>query len=196
MELMGDLEHSTPSPGADVHKGHSETGTGTDDDGSEATNEREAGDHAAPSGRRPYEDELKLGDCDSYGKEQRIFPSQMAGSAGGAYEGHPMKVFAHSSMHPNSATAARYGQSGPFECHVNDGGCSPFAFLEEGDTQHKRKISEVLDGHSEGSYQISAHHQGNPEANYTSRNVVISQLLANCSRQLATTHVGPSVCII
>ena len=175
-----------------MHKGHSETGTGTDDDGSEATNEREAGDHAAAYAGRRYEDELRLGDFDNHEKEQRIFPSRVSGRTGDDFETHPLKTASHASMHPISAAAARDGQGGPFECHGNDEGCSPFAFLEEGDTQHKRKISEVLDSRSEGSY----HHHGNPEVNYASRNMVCKCIIFDCCGQLARTRVQSSECIL
>jgi hypothetical protein len=173
MELMGELEHSTPSPSVDGQKGHSETGTGTDDDGSEATNEREAGEHAAPSGRRPYEDELRLGDCDGYGKEQRGFPSHMSSGIGGGFEGHQTKTDRHGHAGASMQARTSEGAGIPFEYQAMDDGCSPFGFLDDGGAQHKRKLSDVHDGHPEGSYHPSAHHPGTPGANYPSQNMVI-----------------------
>ena len=170
MELIGELEHDTPPPGLDGQKAQSEPGTGTDDEGSEANSEREHSEHAKAS-RRTLEDAQGHGD--------------------GCGKAHP-----HRNADPHISSSSRFDnskiESRPRSNHLNlqgrvmmqmdsrdDEGCSPFSFLQEGDTLHKRKLSDVSEAQQhEGlsRYQQqsrSAAQEGtNPEIAYPTRNVV------------------------
>jgi len=169
MDLMGELKHNTSPPGnTDGHKGQSETGTGTDDDGSETTNER-----SRPAERSPFEDALQMDD----GKAPREFHTQMEHRGGCSPD----------SSTSDSRTEARgHGGHNAFD---RDRHCSGDEYLrdmgspdtsggdggrrEEPSHVHKRKISDMSDAQPEGlqSYQLGAHHEDCSESAYSARNL-------------------------
>ena len=169
MDLMGELKHNTSPPGNTVgHKGQSETGTGTDDDGSETTNER-----SRPAERSPFEDALQMDD----GKAPREFHTQMEHRGGCSPD----------SSTSDSRTEARgHGGHNAFD---RDRHCSGDEYLrdmgspdtsggdggrrEEPSHVHKRKISDMSDAQPEGlqSYQLGAHHEDCSESAYSARNL-------------------------
>jgi hypothetical protein len=156
MELMGELEHGTSAPGTtDRRKGQSETGTGTDDDGSETTNERE--DHSRPAEALQFEDELQMDD----GKAPHPYDPQMA---------HRDGCSPDSGKSDSLIEANGHGQTDERDRH-----CAGDEYLrEEPGHAHKRKICDLSDAQLEGlpSYQLGGHHQGCSESSFPARSMV------------------------
>jgi len=163
MELVADLEHGTPPPGTDnTHAWQSETCTGTSDDGSSsAANERDSSDGNMPTVRRPFQNVLGL--PYGYGKAQR--PS---------HSSHRSQVDRGVKPWPRSGSIQPLQAHGtyPFDGSRDTHEGTPFFFLEESDSAHKRKISKVSSAHQYESYQTGNHTEGNAEASHRSRNEV------------------------
>jgi hypothetical protein len=142
MDFIREDENDTPSPGLDGHKGQSETCT--EDDGSEGTIDRDTLCADRRSGR----------------PQQRISPLNMSHSSSSSSTSTRFNSAITPGSRADSSKEPRL-VSGVMQMDNSSSGDdgSPFSFLEDGDTFHKRKISELSREGGKGN-----HHHANSDA--------------------------------
>ena len=151
MDFIREDENDTPSPGLDGHKGQSETCT--EDDGSDGTIDRDTLCADRRSGR----------------PQQRISPLNMSHSSSSSSTSTRFNSAMTPGLRADSSRSERgsgllkepRSVSGVMQMDNSSSGDdgSPFSFLEDGDTFHKRKISELSREGGKGN-----HHHANSDA--------------------------------